>query len=83
MTFDLDAPAKLQPQTVLEDIQLRLKGTLCRVTGIYQGAAKGAARSHLLTFGLPMEEETTKKIHRFIFHSLQEEMDGFIRRQSG
>jgi hypothetical protein len=82
MTFRLDTPTKLKPQTVLEDIQLRLKGTLCRVTGIYIGAAQGTVGGHLLMFGLPMEEEITKKIHRFVFHSLQEEMDTFVRNQA-
>ncbi len=79
MTFRLETPVELKPQTVLEDIQLRLKGTLCRLTGVYQGMAQGKAGSHLMMFGLPMEEETTRKIHRFIFHSLQDEMDAFVR----
>ncbi len=81
MTFHLDMPVNLKPQTVLRDIQLRLKGMVCRVTGIYQGMTQGRPESHLLAFAQPMEEETTKKIHRFIFQSLQEEMDAFVRRQ--
>jgi hypothetical protein len=83
MAFSLDTPTKIKPETVLQDIQLRLKGTLCRVTGIYKGMVPGTRGGHLLMFGLPIEEETTKKIHRFIFHSLQEEMDAFIRKHSG
>jgi hypothetical protein len=83
MTFNLDTPTNLKPQTVLEDIQLRLKGTLCRVTGIYQGPAQGLVGSHLLMFRVPLEDGTTAKIHRFIFHTLQEEMDGFVRSRLG
>lgn len=83
MTFDLDTPVKLKPQTILEDIQLRLKGTLCRLTGIYLGTAQGTVGNHLLMFALPVEEDITQKIHRFIFQSLQEEMDSFVRSQTG
>lgn len=82
MTFDLNTSPKLKPQTVLEDIQLRLKGTLCHVTGIHLGRAQGTLGSHLLMFGQPVDEETTKKIHRFIFQSLQEDMDAFVRNQT-
>jgi hypothetical protein len=79
MTFDLDTPIILKPQTPLADLQLRLKGTLCRVGGTFVGAARGGAGRNLLMFESPLEEETRKKIHRFIFQSLQDEMDAFIR----
>jgi hypothetical protein len=83
MTFSLDTPAKLEPQAVLNDIQLRLRGTLCHVTGIYKGMTPGTLRGHLAMFGQPMEAETTARIHRFIFQSLQEEMDAFVRSHAG
>ena len=83
LSFGLDGAAKVRTETVLEDIQLRLKGTLCRVKGIYKGIAQGTHGAHLLMFTQPMEEETTKKIHRFIFQSLQDEMDSFVRTHSG
>jgi hypothetical protein len=83
MSFGLDSAAGIKSETVLHDIQLRLKGTLCRVKGIYKGITQGARGAHLLMFAVPMEEEATKKIHRFIFQSLQEEMDSFVRSHSG
>jgi hypothetical protein len=83
MSFGLDSAAAIRAETVLEDIQLRLKGTLCRVKGIYKGIAKGTHGAHLLMFALPMEQDASKKIHRFIFQSLQDEMDSFVRSHAG
>ena len=79
MTFDLDRPVVLQPQTPLVDLQLRLKGTLCRLGGTYVGAARGGAGKSLLMFDSPLAEDTRQKIHRFIFQSLQDDMDAFVR----
>ena len=79
MTFDLDAPLTLKPKTALPDLQLRLKGTLCRVGGTYIGAMQQGTLRNLLLFEPAPEAETRQKIHRFIFQSLQEEMDAFVR----
>jgi hypothetical protein len=79
MTFDLDKPIVLTPQTPLPDLQLRLKGTLCRVAGTYVGAARGGAGRSLLMFESPLADDTKQKIHRFIFQSLQEDMEAFVR----
>ncbi|HTP58034.1 MAG TPA: PilZ domain-containing protein, partial [Spirochaetia bacterium] len=79
MSFGLDTATDIKAETVLQDIQLRLKGTLCRVKGIYKGIAKGTRGTHLAMFAQPLEAETTLKIHRFIFQALQDEMDSFVR----
>ena len=34
-------------------------------------------------FDMPLDEQTTAKIHRFIFHTLQEEMGEFVRKVDG
>lgn len=83
MTFDLDAPITLKPQAHLTDLQLRLKGALCRVEGTYVGALRERAGRSLLVFEPPLEAETKRKIHRFIFHCLQDEMDAFVRATNG
>jgi hypothetical protein len=79
MSFGLDTVENIKADSVLEDIQLRLKGTLCRVKGIYKGIANGTRGTHLAMFAHPLEAEAALKIHRFIFQALQDEMDSFIR----
>ena len=83
MSFELDTPLTLKPKAPLPDLQLRLKGTLCRVGGTYIGAMHKGSLRNLLLFDPPLEGETKKKIHRFIFQSLQEEMDAFVRANAG
>jgi hypothetical protein len=82
MTFRPDGPLEVKKDTLLEDIQLRLKGTLCRLSGILVGDAGGSAGS-LLMFTIPVAEEITEKIHRFIYATLQEQIDDFIRNTPG
>jgi hypothetical protein len=82
MTFRPDEPMEVKAETLLEDIQLRLKGTLCRVSGILVGGA-GAGAGSLLMFAIPVAEEVMEKIHRFIYATLQEQMDEFIRGHQG
>jgi len=79
MSVRFDAAVRLRPQEVLDDVQLRMRGTLCRVAGSYAGALGGSAGRSLIMFHTPLSPETQAKIHRFIFLSLQEEMTGFIR----
>jgi hypothetical protein len=74
MSFNLEKPLLLKPNTVLDDIQLKLKGVLCRASGLYVGEIKDGPRRHLLMFRQPVPPDTVDKIHRFIFHSLQQEM---------
>ncbi|MGA2479394.1 MAG: PilZ domain-containing protein [Spirochaetia bacterium] len=82
MTFHLDEPVVMKPETLLEDIQLRLKGTLCRVTGILAGAGGGQGH-YLLMFANPVAEDIKEKVHRFIYSTLQEQIDDFIRGRRG
>jgi hypothetical protein len=79
MTFRFDEPMDLKANRTLPDIQLRMKGTLCRVSGSYRGVVRGASNRHLMLFESPLPEEPAEKIHRFIFHSLQEQMEEFVR----
>jgi hypothetical protein len=78
MTFRFDKQLPLKPNIALEDIQLKLRGILCRVSGTFVGEAKGESPRNLMMFDQPMEETTRKKIHRFIYLSLQEEISAAI-----
>jgi hypothetical protein len=79
MSFRFDSAVRLRPQEVLDDVQLRMRGTLCKVAGSYAGASQGGADRSLLLFHTSMPEDARAKIHRFIFTSLQEEMSDFVR----
>ncbi|HET6452028.1 MAG TPA: PilZ domain-containing protein, partial [Spirochaetia bacterium] len=79
MSFRLDKTVHLRPHELFEDLQLRLRGTLCRLSGMLAGAVRGDSDRQLLLFKTPLTGEVRAKIHRFIFLSLQEEMDEFVR----
>jgi hypothetical protein len=83
MTFRLDEEVKLTPDSPLEDIQLRMKGTLCRVSGTFVGGVRGVSNRYLMMFESPLPDEPAEKIHRFIFHSLQEDMEQLVRSKVG
>jgi hypothetical protein len=77
MTFRADGGMDVKPETLVEDVQLRLRGTLCRLSGIMKGA--GGSAGDLLMFTNPVAPEIQEKIHRFIYATLQEQIDEFVR----
>jgi hypothetical protein len=79
MAFQFDSIFNLTPGTPLTDVQLRLKGALCKISGTFVGTVSGEQGRNLLMFQAPLPEETTAKIHRFIYLALQEEMAEFVR----
>ena len=79
MAIRFDATVQLRPNERLDDVQLRLRGTLCRLGCTFAGALHGGADRFLLMFRTPLSDEVRSKIHRFIFLSLQEEMGDFTR----
>jgi len=78
MSFNLEKPLLLKANAVLDDIQLKLKGVICRVAGVYVGEIKEGPRRHLLMFKQPVPPDTVDKIHKFIFYSLQQETDSSL-----
>jgi hypothetical protein len=78
MTFRLDKPLPLKANAIFEDIQLKLKGVLCRVSGTFVGEVKEGGPRNLLMFRHPIASNSKEKIHRFIFYSLQQEMESAI-----
>lgn len=79
MACRFDATVKLRPHEALDDVQLRLRGTLCRLDANLANTAQAEGDRFLLMFRTPLSDEVRAKIHRFIFLSLQEEMGEFIR----
>jgi hypothetical protein len=79
MSFRFDQTIHLRPQEPFEDVQLRLRGTLCRLDGSLAGPVRGDSDRQQLLFRAPLTDEVRSKIHRFIFMSLQEEMADFVR----
>jgi hypothetical protein len=74
MTYSFHSELFLNVNEHLDDIQLKLRGSLCQITGAFKGEVREGTPRNLLMFDLPLKEETAGKIHRFIFRSLQEEM---------
>jgi hypothetical protein len=72
MTYNFDKNLPLKSNEHLPDIQLKLKGVLCRVAGTFVAEVKEGTPRNLLMFDQPLPAETRGKIHRFIFHTLQE-----------
>jgi hypothetical protein len=83
MCFRFDSSVRLRQNEQMEDVQLRLRGTLCRVAGTLVGAQGDSADRNLLMFRSPQPDDVRAKIHRFIYQSLQEEMADFIRGLQG
>jgi hypothetical protein len=79
MSVRFDATVRFKDKEVLDDVQLRMRGTLCRVAGTYAGILGERSDRSLLLFNAPLAEDAQAKIHRFIFLSLQEEMSDYIR----
>ncbi len=79
MSVHFDAAVHLRPHEALDDVQLRLRGTLCRLAATFAGAVREGTDRFLLMFRTPLSDDVRSKIHRFIFLSLQEEMGDFIR----
>ncbi len=79
MSYRLDKPFPIKEKAALDDIQLKLKGVLCRVSGIHAGITQDGAARNLLMFKQPVPGDTREKIHRFIYHSLREEMEAAIK----
>ena len=64
MSCRFDAAVQLRQNEVLDDVQLRLRGTLCRLAGTFAGAPHGDTDRFLLMFRTPLSDEVRSKIHR-------------------
>jgi hypothetical protein len=75
MACTFDGGFSLEPNTRLDDIQLRLKGFICRVSGRVAGITQGDNRRTIIMFNDGMDYQTLQKIRKFIFSTLQNELN--------
>jgi hypothetical protein len=75
MSCILNKDVKLELRSRIDDIQLRLTGTLCKLKGVVVGHRKCDTKEcYVIMFNKNMDKETKNKMFFFIFHCLQEEM---------
>ncbi|MDR1902752.1 MAG: PilZ domain-containing protein [Treponema sp.] len=74
----LDQPLNVEPNTVIEDIQMRLRGGIVRTNAVALGKRRGNDNVWIFLINpSQMERETKLIIHRFIKHCLQRYIDQF------
>ena len=75
MAFSFTEEISLQQNTVVSDIQLKLKGKIARVSGPVVGTRivdDGAV--HVLIFDKRTDANTRSRVHSFIYETLQEQI---------
>ena len=71
--FDKNVDIKLH--TIFKNIQLNLKGILCRLTGFVAGIRKLESNVYVIMFKQNMGDDMREKIRNFIHKLLQKEID--------
>jgi hypothetical protein len=79
MAVLFDEDAELQPKLEISDIQLILRGIICRVSGVVVGAREGNKRCYIFLFTY-IDDKTKTKIHAYIHKRLQEIMDDVLKK---
>ena len=79
MAVLLDKDAELAPKTEVRDIQLILKGIICRANGIVAGARKDNKRCYIFLFTY-IDDKGKAKIHSYIHKRLHEVMDDVLKK---
>jgi hypothetical protein len=75
MACSFEERLDLKVGTLLEDIQLRLKGLICRVSGRLAGVSKEDSPRNVVMFDNDMGSEMRQKIRQFVHATLQDELD--------
>ncbi len=75
VVFDIDINIELK--TFIDDIQLQLKGIICRTQGIVIAYRDNNKGGYVIMFN-KTDEGTRKKIHNFIYNQLQMDMQTTI-----
>jgi len=75
MACSFDTSHRLKPGVKLEDIQLKLKAVLCRVSGELVGVQKDKEERVLIMFSKDVSPRDRYKIHQFVYERLQEAID--------
>ncbi len=77
MAFSIDYDIDIQINTHLDDIQLQLKGIICRVSGVIVARRDGNEGNFVLIFK-DTDDLSKIKIHNFIYNTLQKNMQNKI-----
>lgn len=72
MACQFDRSPGIRLRTVLTDIQLKLKGVLCRVNGIVGAIREDSSPVLIIMFDQSMRPEVKHKIGHYVFRRLQE-----------
>lgn len=75
MACTFDKPQNLRPGTLLDDIQLKLRAVLCKVSGKLVGSDKDRGERLVVLFSQDISPRERHKIHQFVYDRLQETID--------
>jgi len=75
ITFDSAKNAVFENKEYLPNIQLRLNGVLCRAAGYVIGRVDGIRLANIIVFSKETNQAGKEKIHHFVHHCLQYEID--------
>ncbi len=75
MACTFDKPPALKPGMNLDDIQLKLRAVLCRVSGKLVGVDKERGERLVVLFSPNISPRERHKIHQFVYERLQETID--------
>lgn len=78
MAAVFDTLADLELKAEINDIQLVLRGIICRVSGIFAGNRHDDKNCCIIIF-TEMEDKTREKIHSYIYKQLQDEMNRLFK----
>ena len=81
MAFVFDAPQALNRNTMLNDIQLKLKGKITRISGPVIGSRETPEGVlFVVLFKQPVDDKTKARIHQFIYETLQDDINMIMNR---
>jgi hypothetical protein len=75
IAFDTAKNPVFENKEYLPDIQLRLNGVLCRAAGYVIGRVDGVRLANIIVFSKETDQASREKIHHFVHHCLQYEID--------
>ncbi len=74
MAVIFDNPLEISLKSLIKDIQLKLKGIICRVSGVIYATRRGDEGGYVLLFGKSITSDVKKKIHNFVHSQLHEQI---------
>ncbi|MCL2706252.1 MAG: PilZ domain-containing protein [Spirochaetaceae bacterium] len=79
MAVRLDSDVELTPKVEIQDIQVILKGIICRVSGTVAGARQDDKRCYIFLF-TQVDDKAKVKIHSYIHKRLHDIMDDLLKK---